>query len=108
MSEVEKAVRIFEQEGGSLKRVTQELGISFQRARKLLTAKGIIINETHEKILNLYSKGKTPKEIADELKLSINTIRSYLPPVRPLYKINQSTNALRIATWRKNKKNNGE
>ena len=108
MNEAEKAVRIFEQEGSSLKRVTQELGISFQRARKLLTAKGIVINGTHEKILNLYGKGKTPKEIADELKLSINTIHSYLPPARPLYRINQSANALRIAAWRENKKNNGE
>ena len=102
MSEVDKVVSLFEQEH-SLKLITKELGISMHRARKLLSAKGIIINETHQKIMELYEIGKSPEKIAEVLHLSTSVVNSYLPPKRPLYKIDRSKNAVRIKKKKKKK-----
>ena len=93
---------------GSIKATKIECGVSEHRIRKVLTARGVVLNDTHQTILDLYEQGKTSEQIAAQLRLSKSVVQSYLPPKRPLYRVNQSVNALRIAAWRKNKKNNGE
>lgn len=91
---------------GSVKATKIECGVSEHRIRKILTAKGIVINDTHAHILNLYEQGKTADQIAETVGLSKSVVQSYLPPKRPLYRIEQSPNATRIAKWRdKHKKN---
>lgn len=91
---------------GSVKATKIECGVSEHRIRKILTAKGIVINDTHAYILNLYGQGKTADQISETVGLSKSVVQSYLPPKRPLYRIEQSPNALKIAKWRdKHKKN---
>lgn len=89
---------------GSVKATKIECGVSEHRIRKVLTTKGIVINDTHALILDLYEKGDSPEQIANKVKLSISVVQSYLPPKRPLYRIDQSPNAVRIANWRAKKK----
>lgn len=103
MNEVEHIVKAFKQYN-SLKATSKEVNVSYHRVRKILTSQGIVINETHEIILNLYYSGKTISEIANVVHLTPKTVSSYLPPKRPIYRINRSPNAERIANWRENKK----
>lgn len=88
---------------GSVKATKIECGVSEHRIRKVLTAKGIILNDTHALILELYNQGKSSTEISEQVGLSISVVKSYLPPKRPIYRVNQSPNALKIAAWRKRK-----
>lgn len=48
--------------------------------------------------------GLSAKEIAGILNISKATVERYLPAVRPIYKINQSKNAIRIVRCRERKK----
>ena len=89
---------------GSIKSVHIELGVSEHRIRKVLTAKGIVLNDTHQTILDLHEQGKSPEWIAEQVGLSVSVVKSYLPPVRPIYRVNQSPNAVKIAEWRSKKK----
>ena len=89
---------------GSIKATTIECGVSEHRVRKILTAKGIVLNDNHALILELYNEGKTIEQIAEQVRLSKSVVQSYLPPKRPLYRINQSQNAVRIAKWREKNK----
>lgn len=89
---------------GSIKATHIKCGVSEHRIRKVLTTKGIVINDTHALILDLYENGDSPEQIADNVKLSVSVVRSYIPPKRPLYRIDQSPNAVRIANWRAKKK----
>lgn len=89
---------------GSIKATHIELGVSEHRIRKVLTAKGIVINDTHQTILDWHEKGKSPEWIAEKVGLSVSVVKSYLPPVRPIYRVDQSPNAVRIAEWRSKKK----
>lgn len=89
---------------GSIKATHIELGISEHRIRKILTAKGVVINDTHQIILDWHEKGKSPEWIAEQVGLCVSVVKSYLPPVRPIYRVEQSPNAVRIAEWRSKKK----
>ena len=89
---------------GSIKATKIECGVSEHRIRKVLTAKGIVLNDTHQTILDLHEQGKSPEQIAEHVGLSKSVVQSYLPPKRPLYRIDQSKNALHIAEWRAKKK----
>lgn len=81
--------------------VAHELGISCGRVAKALSSAGVIINDTHKKILELYAETKSVNEIAAFLKLNPQVIQTYLPRIRPAYgKPNRTTNALRIAKHR--------
>ncbi len=76
---------------------------SWQRVVKVLSSNGVIINDTHELILELYDNGKSPEEIASLLGHNIKTVKAYLPKKRPYYNINPSENARRIKKCRENK-----
>ena len=89
---------------GSIKAVHIELGVSEHRIRKVLTARGVVLNDTHQTILDLHKQGKSPEWIAEQVGLSVSVVKSYLPPVRPIYRVDQSPNAVRIAEWRSKKK----
>lgn len=89
---------------GSIKATKIECGVSEHRIRKVLTAKGIILNDTHALILELYGQGKSSNEISEQVGLSESVVKSYLPPKRPIYRVDQSPNALKIAAWREKKK----
>lgn len=81
--------------------VAQELRISWGRVAKALSSAGVIINDTHAKILELYAEKKSVNEIAASLKLNPKVVQAYLPRIRPAYgKPNRTTNALRIAKHR--------
>lgn len=99
MNEAEKILAAYN-ECGSVKGVVKITGLSFHRVRKVLTGAGIVLNETHEKILELHTEGKSAADIAELLHVSESTVCSYLPPVRPLYRVNRSKNAENIAKWR--------
>lgn len=49
--------------------VAHELGISCGRVAKALSSAGVIINDTHKKILELYAETKSVNEIAAFLKI---------------------------------------
>lgn len=89
---------------GTIKGTARELKCSQYRARKILSSEGIIINETHEKILKLAAGGMNVKEIAEKLSLNKKIVESYLPAVKPYYRINQSENAKRIQKCRERKR----
>lgn len=87
----------------SIKATAAKCNISWNRVVKILSTGNIIINNTHAKIIELYNQNKSAEEIANVLKMSVKTVQSYLPAVRPIYRVNQSENAVRISEWRKNK-----
>lgn len=103
MNEADLILKIY-RKFGSIKATHIELSVSEHRIRKVLTAKGIVLNDTHQTILDLHEQGKSPEWIAEQVGLSVSVVKSYLPPVRPIYRVNQSPNAVRIAEWRSKKK----
>lgn len=88
---------------GSVKGTAKQLGISWNRILKVLSSNGYVLNDKHERILELHSQGKSAQEISTVVKLSIKTVQAYIPAQRPFYKYNQSKNAQNIARWRANK-----
>ena len=91
---------------GTVKSVSVNLGISYNKVIKALATKGIIINPTHKKILDFYNQGKTTAEIANLLKMNEKVVKAYIPRTRPQYNVNQSENALKIKNWRESKNKN--
>ena len=87
-------------ENKSIKAVSKSLNISYQKVLKSLSSNGIIINNTHQKIMDYQNQGKSIQEISEIMKMNIKVIQSYLPRVRPIYNVNQSQNALRIQKFR--------
>lgn len=89
---------------GTLKSVSKELGCSWMKIAKTLSSEGIIINETHERILDCHYDGMNAEQISERLKISIATVNAYLPRTRPVYNENLSANALRIKKCRERTK----
>ena len=71
---------------------------------KSLSSSGILINDTHEIVLDLCDAGMTPEQIAKQVGISIKTVQAYLPRVRPVYGENRSKNAKKINEWRNKRK----
>ena len=90
--------------GCSVTAINNQTGISFHRIRKILTANGIVINAVHKTILELHQDGMPSKDIALIVGLSESVVQSYLPPLKPLYGINPSYNAIKIKRCRTKKK----
>ena len=89
---------------GSVKGTAEEIGCSWNRVIKSLSSSGIVINDTHEIVLDLYKSGMTPDQIAKQVGINIKTVQAYLPRVRPTYGENRSKNAEKIRKWRDKKK----
>ena len=89
---------------GSVKGAAEEIGCSWNRVIKSLSSSGVLINDTHEIILDLRDAGMTPDQIAKQVGISIKTVQAYLPRVRPVYGENRSKNAIKINEWRNKRK----
>ena len=85
---------------GSIKKTAEHAGCSWNRVIKSLSSSGVLINDTHEIILDLRDAGMTPDQIAKQVGISIKTVQAYLPRVRPVYGENRSKNAIKINEWR--------
>lgn len=89
---------------GSVSGAAKEVRCSWNRVIKSLSSSGILINDTHEIILDLRDAGMTPEQIAKQVGISIKTVQAYLPRVRPVYGENRSKNATKINEWRNKRK----
>lgn len=87
----------------TVKGVVEETGFSWNKIVKSLSSNGVVVNDTHRLILNLWVSGADVQQIAEQVGISIGTVKSYLPRVRPVYGENRSRNAEKIRKWRKNK-----
>ena len=88
----------------SIKATAQNTGCSWNRVVKVLSSNGILINNTHRRILELHEEGFPTKEIAKKLGMNEKTIKSYLPRQRPYYGVDMSENAKRIKKCREKTK----
>lgn len=89
---------------GSVGGAAKEVRCSWNRVIKSLSSSGVLINDTHEIILDLRDAGMTPDQIAKQVGISIKTVQAYLPRVRPVYGENRSKNAKKINEWRAKQK----
>ena len=102
MDEIKQILKIYD-ETSSVKAIVKELGISWQRAVKILTTEGYVLNDNHEIILEMYRENKPLHEIAARTGLTEKTIQAYLPAQKPYYNYKPSANALRIRKCRDKK-----
>lgn len=91
----------------SVKATAKEAGCGWQRVVKVLSSNGVIVNETHEQILEMHRNGKSVGEIAHKVGCSIKTVQAYIPCARPYYNIDPSENAKRIKKCREKKSKMG-
>ena len=89
---------------GSIKKTAKHVGCSWNRVIKSLSSSGIVINDTHEIVLDLYESGMTPDQIAKQMGINIKTVQAYLPRVRPVYGEDRTKNATKISEWRNRRK----
>jgi len=67
---------------GSVKKTAQNVGTTLVRAQRILITEGLWSSPTSEMVVDLYSRGKTVPEIAQELFVSEKTVQAYLPYTR--------------------------
>lgn len=91
---------------GSVRGAAEKTGYSWNRVVKSLSSSGIVINDTHEIILDLCESGMTPDQISKQLGINIKTVQAYIPRVRPVYGENLSDTAKRIRKCREKKVKN--
>lgn len=95
------------QKYGTIKGVADELGISQQKARKVLITHGLFENDTSAKIKKLHDAGKTIPEISELLRMGKSAVASYLPYSKGEYNALEPTiNALRIRRCRRKGEDN--
>ena len=94
----EKILSAFE-EKQSITGVHKITGYNWQQIAKVLSTYGIVANDTHEIILNLYDRGKNAKEISEITGYAETTVHAYLPRVRPAYNENISENGFGVCFW---------
>ena len=90
----------------SVKATAKACKCSWQRAIKILSSNGVMVNDIHGLILKLHKDGKTVSEISEQTGYSPKVIQAYLPAVRPYYNVNPSDNAKRIRKSRQRKGQN--
>ena len=100
MMKIDEEIVMLYKSLGSVKAVSNKTGYSWNRIVKSLSESGIVINDTHALILKYHNQGMSPAEISSMVGVSIKTVQSYLPRVRPVYGENRSKNAMQIAEWR--------
>ena len=100
MAIIDDAVATY-QETHTIKGVARELGISEQKARKLLITAGAIQPEMSREALLHLSRGLKKEEVAQRLGISVKALESYLPYSRmPYNQPTRSPNAEKLARWR--------
>jgi DNA-binding CsgD family transcriptional regulator len=103
MSIIDDIVNTFK-ETNSVRKTARDNYCSWNRVVKILSTNGVIVNNTHEIILQLYGKGMNAEKIAKQTGYNIKTVKAYLPSTRPYYGVDQSANAKRIAKCRERKR----
>ena len=89
---------------GSVKKTAQNVGTTLVRAQRILITEGLWSSPTSEKVVALFSRGKSVPEIAEELFVSEKTVQAYLPYTRTKKGYggeNRSTDALKSDDYRK-------
>lgn len=89
---------------GTIKGTARQSGTSVDKVSKELSSLGVIINDTHKEIMELYKQKMPIDEISNKLKISPRVVARYLPRVRPEYNVDQSENALKIKKCREKKR----
>ncbi len=90
---------------GSVKTVVNNLNTNTIKVRKVLITEGLWKSKTSRKVGELYSVGKTTKEIAQELFMSEKNVQSYIPYSRGAYGGEKSNDAERSGEYRARMKN---
>ena len=89
---------------GSVNKTAQNVGTTLVRAQRILITEGLWSSPTSEKVVALYSQGKSVPEIAEELFVSEKTVQAYLPYTRTEKGYggkDRSTDALKSDDYRK-------
>ena len=85
----------------TINETAKEFGITPMKVRKLLIVGGYYDTELYREIKKQRQAGKTIEQIAEELKKSPLTVRSYLPIERVIYKLDErSVNADRLVRFK--------
>lgn len=90
---------------GSVKQVVENLGSNVIKVRRVLITEGLWESKTSRNVGDLYSEGKSTKEIAEELCISEKNVQSYLPYSRGAYGGEKSGDATRSKEYRDRMKN---
>lgn len=105
MKELLEIVSASYEETGELKLTAEEFDMSALKIRKLLITAGVYHNDASDEVNRLYSKGKTPEEIANITGLGRSSVNGYLPYSKAIYKPEElSQNAERIKVFRNRQK----
>ena len=82
-------------EHGSINKVVELIGGSASKIKvqRVLITEGLWSSKTSREIGNLFEKGKSPQEIADELKISLKSVQSYLPYTKGAYFENETSDS---------------
>jgi hypothetical protein len=102
MSIIDDIIKTFDKTN-SIKETAKTNHCSWNRVVKVLSTNGIVINDIHAIILDLYENGMEVEKIAKQIGYNVKTVESYLPAKRPFYGVNQSDNAKRIKKCRNRK-----
>ena len=99
----EKILSAFE-EKQSITGVHKITGYNWQQIAKVLSTYGIVANDTHEIILNLYDRGKNAKEILTILSITENTLKFHNKNIYNKLGVSSRKQLLRYATLMKHQK----
>ena len=82
-------------EHSSINKVVELIGGSASKIKvqRVLITEGLWSSKTSREIGDLFRKGKTPQEIADELKISVKNVQSYLPYTKGAYFENETSDS---------------
>lgn len=108
ISNTDKGIINLWKEYESVKGVERNCKYSRYKIIKCLTTHGYVLNETHQRILQLYEQGKTIEQISKSVGVGVRCVKTYLPRVRPEYGQHYSPNAKNIHRWREKKKEEKE
>nr|DAI91625.1 MAG TPA: Protein of unknown function (DUF2802) [Caudoviricetes sp.] len=106
ISKTDKAIIDLWKQYGAVKPISIQTGCSHHKITKCLATHGYVLNAAHAKILELYSQGVGVEDISKAVKLSLSSVRAYLPRERPEYGQHYSKNAKIIYNWRQKKERN--
>ncbi len=91
----------------TLNEAAAQFGITSLKARKILITAGVYSTAVSREVQDLYRSGRSVAEIGRILNLSRDSVHSYLPYSKMIYKMDRlSTTAERELLYRKRKKAN--
>ena len=89
---------------GSISTVVKELHVSEVKVRRVLITEGLWSSRTSRQVCALLTLGKTIKEIAGELNITVKAVEAYMPYRRGIYdEGSQSDSAERSEAYRRRK-----